>query len=140
MSKKYIVLFLIVILALCLRLYKLGEFPIPNETDDEYAFFWSGYSLVHLQRPLGWSFQTPYSEEQRAVTYELGQKYNLPTKLEKHPVLGEHPVLLFNDNETIIYDSINEFCKQQNTYRKKFERIANSYKTFKGFYIRYLDK
>jgi hypothetical protein len=47
-------------------------------------------------------------------------------------------VVLINDNECITYDSIQEFCDKNNTYRKKFNRLVNSHRTFNGFKVRYL--
>jgi hypothetical protein len=47
-------------------------------------------------------------------------------------------VLLFNDIEHIIYDSIEQFCTEQGTYRKNFNKYVNSYKMFNGYYIRYV--
>jgi len=45
-------------------------------------------------------------------------------------------VLLINDNEQVILPSIEEFCKQFNTYRKKYTRLVNTHRTFNGFYVR----
>ena len=47
-------------------------------------------------------------------------------------------ILLFNDNEHIVYESIEEFVIKNNTYRKLFNRLVNSCKTYNGYYIRYL--
>lgn len=47
-------------------------------------------------------------------------------------------VLLYNDNESLIFNSIQEFIDYFSTYRKLFNRYVNSHKTFNGFYVRYL--
>lgn len=66
-----------------------------------------------------------------------GFKHSEETK-HKQSLKKMKKVLLFNDNQSIIYDSVEEFCKEQNTYRKKFNRIVNSHKTINGFKVRYL--
>ena len=66
-----------------------------------------------------------------------GSNHSKSTK-DKMSESKKKKVLLFNDNEQIIYDSIEDFCTGQKTYRKAFNRCVNSCKTFNGFYVRYL--
>jgi hypothetical protein len=47
-------------------------------------------------------------------------------------------VLLIKGDEHIIYDSIEELCQLNGMYRKKFNRLVNSHKTFNGYSVRYL--
>lgn len=47
-------------------------------------------------------------------------------------------ILCYNDTESLQFNSIQDFINYFNTYRKAFNRYVNSYRTFKGFYIRYI--
>lgn len=47
-------------------------------------------------------------------------------------------VLLYNDNQSIIYKSIQELCQAQNIYRKKFNRLYSSNRTVNGLNIKML--
>ena len=58
---------------------------------------------------------------------------------EKMAAKKRKKVLLIKDNERIIYDSIEEFCTTQNTYRRLYNNYVNSCKKFKGYLIRTLD-
>lgn len=48
-------------------------------------------------------------------------------------------VALINDNEMFRYKSVEEFCTLDGMYRKKFNRLVNSHKTWNGFYIRFIN-
>lgn len=46
----------ILLLALLLRLHRYDAIPFHNETADEYAYGWEGWSLIHEGIPVGWTF------------------------------------------------------------------------------------
>lgn len=47
-------------------------------------------------------------------------------------------VLLYNDNEDVIYKSIECFCTANNVTRNVFNKYVNSHLYFNGFKVRYL--
>ena len=49
-------------------------------------------------------------------------------------------VLLFNDNQDVICDSVEKACEYLGTYRRMFNRFANTNKTLNGFKIKVLKK
>jgi hypothetical protein len=59
------------------------------------------------------------------------------TKL-KQSLKKQKKCVLYNDNERHVFNSIDELIQYVGTYRKAFNRYVNSYKTYKGFYIRYI--
>lgn len=46
-------------------------------------------------------------------------------------------IVCYNENQELIFNSIQEFMDFFNTHRKTFNRYVNNYKAYKGFYIRY---
>lgn len=67
----------------------------------------------------------------------LGFKQSEETK-KKQAEKKWKKIILYNDDESLIFNSIEDFVKEFKTYRKLFNRYVNSHKTWNGFYIRYL--
>lgn len=74
---------LIVLLGALLRLYHYSSIPVHNWTADEYAFAWSGMSLIKDHVPTSWSYLQSYSDF-NAVTWR-GAYYRLVTPWFDHP-------------------------------------------------------
>ncbi len=65
------VLFLV---GFALRWRYLSKIPAPNETVDEFAWTWSGMTLLHDGIPKAWSYLTPYG----IPHYHFWHGYNFP--------------------------------------------------------------
>ena len=76
---------LIPILALVLRLYNYNIIPFHNAAADEYAFAWCGWSLLHGQKPIGWSWLPVYTEG-RIIEWR-GNPYRIVSPWFDHPPL-----------------------------------------------------
>ena len=75
----------LVVLAGALRLHLYDQIPYPNETADEYAYIWSGWSWLHEGRPTAWSQKSAYDG---APVYLWNQtRYPMPTPWLDHPPL-----------------------------------------------------
>lgn len=74
-----------VALALGLRLHQLTQLPVPNETADEYAFLWAGWSWLHGGVPTSWSWKPAY--ETGTKVFAHGTLYRLVTPWMDHPPL-----------------------------------------------------
>src|SRR5262245_37516856 len=59
-SRKHWLLILIFTVGLGLRLYHLEKAPYFNETSDEFAWTWSGMSLLHDGVPTAWTYLPAY--------------------------------------------------------------------------------
>ncbi|WP_353932826.1 glycosyltransferase family 39 protein [Okeanomitos corallinicola TIOX110] len=66
---------LITILGSVIRIYKYDQIPVHNWTADEYAFAWSGMSLIKDHIPTSWSWLKAYGDiptiEWKGLTYQL---------------------------------------------------------------------
>jgi len=75
----------LVVLAGALRLHLYDQIPYPNETADEYAYVWSGWSWLHEGRPTAWSQKSAYGGP---PVYLWNQsRYPMPTPWLDHPPL-----------------------------------------------------
>lgn len=57
----------------------------------------------------------------------------------KQSISKYKPVIAYNNDTKLDFESIESLCVYFNTYRKTFNRFVNSHKTYKSFYIRYKD-
>jgi 4-amino-4-deoxy-L-arabinose transferase-like glycosyltransferase len=73
------------VVALVLRLRQLTQFPVPNETADEYAFLWAGWSWLHSGVPTSWSWKPAYDTGTKVFAH--GTLYRLVTPWMDHPPL-----------------------------------------------------
>lgn len=66
---------LITILGTAIRIYKYDQIPAHNWTADEYAFAWSGMSLIKDHVPTSWSWLKAYGDiptiDWKGATYQL---------------------------------------------------------------------
>lgn len=70
---------------------------------------------------------------------EKGESSGLSTR-EKMAAEKMKKVVEFDCfGNTVIYNSIQEWITKNNSYRKKFDRIVNSYKTHNGMMVRFLN-
>ena len=76
-------------------------------------------------------------QEKKWVPGRSGFTMSEETKL-KMAEKKQKKIILYNDDNSLIFNSIGEFCTEFNTYRKLFNRYVNTHRTYKGFYIRYL--
>ncbi|HEY3080589.1 MAG TPA: glycosyltransferase family 39 protein, partial [Chloroflexota bacterium] len=75
----------LLLLAGGLRLYQFDRVPSPNETSDEYAYLWAGWTLLHEGTPTAWSEKGAYGA---APTYLWHQaRYRLVSPWFDHPPL-----------------------------------------------------
>jgi 4-amino-4-deoxy-L-arabinose transferase-like glycosyltransferase len=77
----------ITILGAVLRLHNYDSFPPDNWTADEYAFAWSGMSLIQDHLPTSWSWLSPYQDSPVVVWQEKMSRYQLVTPWFDHPPL-----------------------------------------------------
>lgn len=68
-----------------LRAWHLGSFPAPNATADEYAWTWSGMTLVGQGRPRAWSWLPGYPTT--PLTEWRGHQYRIVSPWLDHPPL-----------------------------------------------------
>ncbi|WP_413175221.1 ArnT family glycosyltransferase [Anabaena azotica] len=76
---------LITILGSAIRIYKYDQIPVHDWTADEYAFAWSGMSLIKDHVPTSWSWLKAYGDLPR-VDWK-GGTYQLVTPWLDHPPL-----------------------------------------------------
>jgi 4-amino-4-deoxy-L-arabinose transferase-like glycosyltransferase len=69
------------------RLHNYGLFPPDNWTSDEYAFAWSGMSLIQDHFPTSWSWLSPYQDSPVVVWEEKMTRYQLVSPWFDHPPL-----------------------------------------------------
>lgn len=77
----------ITILGAVVRLYNYDSFPPDNWTADEYAFAWSGLSLIQDHVPTSWSWLSPYQDAPVVVWEEKMSRYQLVSPWFDHPPL-----------------------------------------------------
>jgi len=75
----------ITILGSAIRIYKYDQIPVHNWTADEYAFAWSGMSLIKNHVPTSWSWLKAYGDLPKATW--KGGIYQLVTPWLDHPPL-----------------------------------------------------
>ncbi|ACK70346.1 glycosyl transferase family 39 [Gloeothece citriformis PCC 7424] len=78
---------LITILGIVLRLHNYDTLPPDNWTADEYAFAWSGMSLIQDHVPTGWSWLTPTDDFPTVYWEEKGSRYRIVSPWFDHPPL-----------------------------------------------------
>ena len=77
---------LITLLGILLRLYSYDALPEHNWTADEYAFTWSGMSLIQEGIPTSWSWLASYGRDFPILQWQ-GNPYRLVTPWFDHPPL-----------------------------------------------------
>ena len=75
----------IFLVGLTLRVHHLGTFPEPNRTADEYAWTWSGMTLLGEGVPRAWSWLPGYSDFNQHTWH--GNEYRLVRPWFDHPPL-----------------------------------------------------
>lgn len=78
---------LITILGAILRIHNYDSLPAENWTSDEYAFAWSGMSLIQDHEPTSWSWLAPTDDFPVVVWEEKANRYRLVTPWFDHPPL-----------------------------------------------------
>ena len=73
----------IFLVGLGLRVHHLGTFPEPNRTADEYAWTWSGMTLVGEGTPRAWSWMPGYGNV--PLTHWRGDDYRIVRPWLDHP-------------------------------------------------------
>ncbi|MBR8831047.1 MAG: hypothetical protein N5P05_003752 [Chroococcopsis gigantea SAG 12.99] len=79
--------FLITGLGAILRFYNYTILPPDNWTSDEYAFAWSGMSILQQGVPTSWSWLTPSDNFPTVVWPERNLRFRLVTPWFDHPPL-----------------------------------------------------
>jgi 4-amino-4-deoxy-L-arabinose transferase-like glycosyltransferase len=69
-----------------IRWHHLDKAPAHNDTTDEYAWTWSGMTLIKDGVPIGWSNLSAYKRK-REVVYWRDHKYNIVKPYLDHPPL-----------------------------------------------------
>jgi hypothetical protein len=75
----------LLVVAFVLRAHQFDRIPYPNETADEYAFLWSGWSLLRDGTPTSWSWKEAYGAAPRY--FANGTLYQIVTPWLDHPPL-----------------------------------------------------
>jgi hypothetical protein len=78
---------LITVLGFILRYYQYDSLPPYNWTQDEFAFAWSGMSLIQEGVPTSWSFLSPTDDFLVTVWEKTAVRYRLVTPWFDHPPL-----------------------------------------------------
>ncbi|MBC1216423.1 glycosyltransferase family 39 protein, partial [Trichormus variabilis ARAD] len=87
-NKNLLIAVLITILGTWLRVYNYAVVPDENFTFDEYAFAWSGMSLIQNSVPTSWSYLSAYDTDKLTRIEWLGKKnLYLVTPWFDHPPL-----------------------------------------------------
>ena len=84
-TRDLVTLLVLLILAGALRLHQYERIPYPNETADEYAYLWSGWTWLHEGAPTGWSWKYAYGSSPVYLWNE--SRYRLVTPWLDHPPL-----------------------------------------------------
>ncbi len=79
--------FLITLLGAILRIYNYATLPPDTWTSDEYAFAWSGMSILQQGVPTSWSWLTPTDNFPTVVWSEKNLRVRLVTPWFDHPPL-----------------------------------------------------
>jgi hypothetical protein len=77
-----VVIFLV---GLTLRVHRLGQFPEHNRTADEFAWTWSGMTLLSEGAPRAWSWMPGYPEV--PIQHWRGNEYRIVKPWFDHPPL-----------------------------------------------------
>jgi hypothetical protein len=80
-----IIVAVLIALAAILRLHRFDRIPYPNETADEYAYLWAGWSFLHDGVPTSWSRLAAYGSVPNYLWN--GFRYPLVTPWFDHPPL-----------------------------------------------------
>ncbi|HEX6837401.1 MAG TPA: hypothetical protein VF334_12565, partial [Polyangia bacterium] len=75
----------IFLVGLGLRVHHLGTFPERNRTADEYAWTWSGMTLLHEGTPRAWSWMPGYGTV--PLLHWRGDEYRIVRPWLDHPPL-----------------------------------------------------
>ncbi|HEX9101185.1 MAG TPA: hypothetical protein VF997_03220, partial [Polyangia bacterium] len=75
----------IFLVGLGLRVHRLGKFPEPNKTADEYAWTWSGMTLLAEGTPRAWSWMPGYPDV--PLSHWRGDDYRIVRPWLDHPPL-----------------------------------------------------
>jgi hypothetical protein len=75
----------IFLVGLTLRVHRLGAFPEPNRTADEFAWMWSGMTLLSEGTPRAWSWMPGYGSV--PVEHWHGNEYRIVKPWLDHPPL-----------------------------------------------------
>lgn len=78
---------LITILGALLRIHNYDTLPPDNWTADEYAFAWSGMSLIQDHVPTAWSWLTPTDDFPTVYWEDKSSRYRIVTPWFDHPPL-----------------------------------------------------
>lgn len=77
----------ITLIGFLLRLHRYDSIPPYNWTQDEFAFAWSGMSLIRDGVPTSWSFLSPSDDFLVTVWEKTAVRYRLVTPWFDHPPL-----------------------------------------------------
>ncbi len=84
-KKDWVLCILIILLGAVLRIHNYNSIPIHNWTADEYAFTWSGMSLIKDHIPTSWSWLKSYGDF--PIEKWKGNDYRIVTPWFDHPPL-----------------------------------------------------
>ncbi len=87
LNQKWIWGILITLLGFIIRYYHYDSLPPFNWTSDEFAFAWSGMSLIQDGVPTSWSFLSTADDFLVVVWENTGVRYRLVTPWFDHPPL-----------------------------------------------------
>lgn len=85
--KDWLIIFGITFLGAILRIHNYDSLPPDNWTADEYAFAWSGMSLIKDHVPTSWSLLSPTGDFPVIVWEAKSNRYRLVTPWFDHPPL-----------------------------------------------------
>ncbi|GCL53624.1 glycosyl transferase family 39 [Microcystis aeruginosa NIES-3806] len=85
--KHWLIGAIITFLGAFLRIYNYDSLPPDNWTSDEYAFAWSGMSLLQTGIPTSWSWLSPTDNFPTVVWEAKNLRYRLVTPWFDHPPL-----------------------------------------------------
>jgi len=83
--KHWLIGAIITFLGAFLRIYNYDSLPPDNWTSDEYAFAWSGMSLLQTGIPTSWSWLSPTDNFPTVVWEAKNIRYRLVTPWFDHP-------------------------------------------------------
>ena len=98
-----------------------------NNNKDNLEYITHQQNILHARQNKHW-----------VTGFKPGHIISQPTR-DKMAAKKYKKVTIYNDNQRINFDSIEELCQYMKTYRKKFNRYVNSCMTLNGFYIRYIN-
>ncbi|WP_216403153.1 ArnT family glycosyltransferase, partial [Arcanobacterium phocae] len=86
-DRKIVFGIVITLIGFLLRFYHYDSLPPYNWTQDEFAFAWSGMSLIQEGVPTSWSFLSPTDDFIVTVWEKTAVRYRLVTPWFDHPPL-----------------------------------------------------